>query len=113
MSDDSQYKTEYSVLGSTRNLIFAGEVIRTVRKVLVKYSFHPENAAGAIPQATNELNTLFAGRWFPNGIPISFTIFQTRNDKINKTASVNLSIQFPDVIETWNVTITANREPLV
>jgi len=113
MSDDSQYKTDYSVLGSTRNLIFAGEVIRTVRKVLVKYSFHPENAAGAIPQATTELTTLFSSRWFPNNIPIAFSIFQTRNDKINKNASVNISIEFPDVIETWKVTITANRQPLV
>lgn len=113
MSDDSQYKTDFSVLGSTRNLIFAGEVIRTVKKVLVKYSFHPENAAGAIPEATNELNTIFSGRWFPNSIPITFNIFQTRNDKINKTASVNVGIQFPDVIETWKVTITANRQPLI
>lgn len=113
MSDDSQYKTDFSVLGSCRNLIFAGEVVRTVRKVLVKYSFHPENAAGAIAGATNELNTIFAGRWFPNNIPIVFNIFQTRNDKINKNASVKIDLSFPDVIETWSVTITANRQPLV
>lgn len=113
MSDDSQYKTDFSVLGSCRNLIFAGEVVRTVRKVLVKYSFHPENAAGAILGATNELNTIFAGRWFPNNIPITFSIFQTRNDKLNKNASVKIDISFPDVIETWTVTITANRQPLV
>jgi hypothetical protein len=113
MSDDSQYKDEYSVLGSCRNLIYAGEVIRTVRKVLVKYSFHPENAAGAIAGATNELNTLFAGRWFPTNLPIIFSIFQTRNDKLNKNASVKIDITFPDVIETWSVTITANRQPLV
>lgn len=113
MSDDSQYKTDFSVLGSCRNLIFAGEVVRTVRKVLIKYSFHPENAAGAIAGATNELNTIFAGRWFPNNIPIVFNIFQTRNDKINKNASVKIDLSFPDVIETWSVTITANRQPLV
>ena len=112
MSDDSQYKTDYSVLGSVRNLIYAGEVVRTVRKVLVKYSFHPDNAAGAISEATNELNTIFAGRWFPNNIPISFNIFQTRNDKINKNCSASIDIQFPDVVETWSVTITANRTPL-
>lgn len=113
MSDDSQYKTDFSVLGSCANLIYIGEVIRTIRKVLVKYSFHPESALGAIPQATNELNTLFQGRWFPKKFPITFSIFQTRNDKINKNASVDLAITFPDVIETWKVTITANRTPLV
>lgn len=112
MSDDSQYNTDFSVLGSTRNLIYAGEVMRTVRKVLVKYSFHPDSAEVAISQATEELNTIFSGRWFPSNLPISFNIFQTRNDKINKTASVSLAIQFPDVVETWKVTITANRQPL-
>lgn len=112
MSDDSQYASQYSVLGSSRNLIFAGEVIRTFKKVLAKYSFHPGNAAAAIPESTAELKTIFAGSYFPSNIPVTFSIFQTRNDKINKTATVDVSIVFPDMIESWKVTITANRQPI-
>jgi len=112
MSDDSQYNTDFSVLGSIRNLIFAGEVIRTIKKVLVKYSFHPDNAAGAIKESTSELDQIFSGRWFPPEMPIVYSIFQTRNDKINNSASVSLAITYPDVIETWKVTITANRQPI-
>ena len=112
MSDSSQYSTNFSVLGSMRNLIFAGEVIRTFKKILVKYSFFPGDAAAAIPQATSELKTVFAGSYFPVNIPVTFAILQTRNDKLNGTATVNVSIQFPDVIKSWNVSIVANRTPI-
>jgi len=113
MSDSSQYNTDFSVLGSERNLIFAGDVMRTFKKVMAKYAFHPENFEGAKRDATTELNTILSTSWFPASIPVSFEIFQTRNDKINKTATVDVGITFPDVVETWKVTITANRQPLV
>ena len=112
MSDDSHYVADYSVLNSATNLIFAGEVIRTFKRVLVRYSFHPENAAGAIPEATAELKSTFAGSYFPAKMPVTFTIFQTRNDTINNTASVACSITYPDRVEAWKVTITANRQPM-
>ena len=112
MSDASQYATQYSVLGSMRNLIFAGEVIRDFKKVLAKYSFFPGDAPAAIPAATSELKTLFAGSFYPVSIPVTFSIIQTRNDIINGTATVNASIQFPNVINAWKVTIVANRTPI-
>ena len=112
MSDASQYTTQYSVLGSFRNLLFAGEVIRTIHKILVKYSFYPGDAPAAIPAATTDLKTTFSGPFFPSNIPITFQIFQTRNDKINGEGSVALEIQFPDVIKRWNTTITVNRTPI-
>ncbi len=109
MSDDSMYNVDFSKLGSIRNLIFAGTVMRTLRKVLIRYSFHPNNALGAIDGATRELDKIFAGKHFNPELPISFKIFQTKNDKANETATVDLGISFPDTIKKWNSTIHAKR----
>jgi len=110
MNDESMYNTDYSVMNSFRNGIFIGVIIRLFKRILAKYSFHPGNAAGAIPAATLEISTTLSSGYYPSSIPVKFTIFQTKNDKINKTASCDVAIYFPDVIEAFNVTITANRQ---
>jgi len=112
MSDDSQYANRYSVLGSLRNVIFVGEVIRTFRKVLVRYSFHPVNAAAAIADARADLNATLTSGFFPPSLPITYDIFQTKNDKITQNATVTINITFPDTIKTWTCTINAHRQPL-
>ena len=112
MSDSSKYATEYSVFGSLRNFILTGEVIRTFNKVLAKYAFDPGKAPGAITDANSELASTFSNTsYFPADTKIAFTIFQTRNDKLNKTATVDASITFPDVIESFKVTLTGYRQP--
>ena len=111
MSDASQYVSKYSVLNSRRNVTFAGDIIRLMKKVLVRKSFSPKNVSGSITSATEELHKLLGDDYYTSsGIEVDFTVFQTRNDVIENTASVDVNIYYPGIVGGWNVTIHAKRK---
>jgi Zn-dependent metalloprotease len=70
------------------------------------YSF--DGADAAIEKATEELKSVFQNR-YPSNIILDYNLYQSNRDKLLNQASCDISVTFPDVFDSWNCTITANR----
>ena len=59
-------------------------------------------------EANEDLKTIFKNR-YPNNIILDYNLYQSNRDKLLNQASCDISVTFPDVFDSWNCTITANR----
>lgn len=108
-SNSSLYTETISKLAEFRNGILVNDLRRVVKLVLVKYTFDTKGAETAIANATSELSSVLASR-YPNNIIINYNLFQSDRDKLLNCATCELTVLFPDVFETWNVKIIADRQ---
>lgn len=107
-SDSNCYKETISKLAEFRNSLLINDLRRVVKLVLVKYTFDSDGAEASIAKAKDELNKVLKNR-YPSNIVIDYDLYQTDRDKLLNQASCDLSVIFPDVFDSWNVTLTANR----
>lgn len=107
-SDANCYKEPISKLAEFRNSLLINDIRRVVKLVLVKYTFDSDGADAAIEKASEELKSIFQNR-YPNNIILDYNLYQTNRDKLLNQASCDISVTFPDVFDSWNCTITANR----
>ena len=89
--------------------MIVNDLRRIVKLVLVKYTFDTNGAETAIANATAELSNVLNSR-YPNNIIINYNLYQTDRDKLLNCATCELSVLFPDIFETWNVVIVADRQ---
>lgn len=107
-SDANCYNEPISKLAELRNSLLINDVRRVIKLVLVKYTFDSDGADAAIAKATEDLRRAFTNR-YPNNIVLDYNLYQTNRDKLLNQASCDVSVTFPDVFDSWNATITANR----
>ena len=107
-SDANCYKESISKLAELRNSLLINDIRRVVKLVLVKYTFDSDGADAAIEKATEELKSVFQNR-YPSNIILDYNLYQSNRDKLLNQASCDISVTFPDVFDSWNCTITANR----
>lgn len=107
-SDANCYKEQISKLAEFRNSLLINDIRRVVKLVLVKYTFDSDGADAAIEKATGDLKSVFQNR-YPNNIILDYNLYQSNRDKLLNQASCDISVTFPDVFDSWNCTITANR----
>ncbi len=107
-SDANCYKESISKLAEFRNSLLINDIRRVVKLVLVKYTFDSDGADAAIEKASEELKSIFQNR-YPNNIILDYNLYQSNRDKLLNQASCDISVTFPDVFDSWNCTITANR----
>ena len=108
-SNSSLYTEQISKLSEFRNGMIVNDLRRIVKLVLVKYTFDTNGAETAIANATAELSNVLNSR-YPNNIIINYNLYQTDRDKLLNCATCELSVLFPDIFETWNVVIVADRQ---
>lgn len=108
-SNSSLYTERISKLAEFRNGILVNDLRRIVKLILVKYTFDTKGADTAIANATAELTRTLSSR-YPNNIIINYNLYQTDRDKLLNLATCELSVLFPDIFETWNVKIIADRQ---
>lgn len=108
-SNSSLYTERISKLAEFRNGLLVNDLRRVVKLVLVKYTFDTKGADTAIANATSELQRLLSSR-YPNNIVINYNLYQTERDKLLNQATCEISVLFPDIFETWNVKIIADRQ---
>lgn len=107
-SDANCYKEPISKLAEFRNSLLINDLRRVVKLVLVKYTFDSDGADEAIAKAKEELSNVLKNR-YPANVIIDYDLYQSDRDKLLNQASCDISVTFPDVFDSWNVTITANR----
>ena len=107
-SDANCYKESISKLAEFRNSLLINDLRRVVKLVLVKYTFDSDGADEAIAKAKDDLNNVLKNR-YPANVVIDYDLYQSDRDKLLNQASCDISVTFPDVFDSWNVTITANR----
>lgn len=107
-SDANTYNEPISKLAEFRNALLINDLRRIVKLVLVKYTFDSDGAEAAIAKAKEELQIVLKNR-YPSNIVIDYNLYQTDRDKLLNQASCDISVTFPDVFDSWSVTITANR----
>lgn len=107
-SDANCYKEKISKLAEFRNSLLINDIRRIVKLVLVKYTFDSDGADAAIAKAKEELQSVLKNR-YPTNVVVDYNLYQTDRDKLLNQASCDISVTFPDVFDSWNVTITANR----
>lgn len=107
-SDANCYKESISKLAEFRNSLLINDIRRVVKLVLVKYTFDSDGADAAIEKASEELKSIFQNR-YPNNIILDYNLYQSNRDKLLNQASCDISVTFPDVFDSWNCTITVNR----
>lgn len=108
-SNSSLYTERISKLAEFRNGLLVNDLRRVVKLVLVKYTFDTKGADTAIANATSELQRLLSSR-YPNNIVINYNLYQSERDKLLNQATCEISVLFPDIFETWNVKIIADRQ---
>ena len=102
------YGEQVSKLAEFRNGILVNDIRRMCKLILVKYTFDTDGADEAIRKAKEEMITVFKNR-YPTNVVITFDLYQTARDKLVNEASCDITIFFPDIFETWNVRIIADR----
>ena len=107
-SDANCYNEPISKLAELRNSLLVNDVRRVIKLILVKYTFDSDGADAAIAKANEDLARAFKNR-YPNNIVLDYNLYQTNRDKLLNQASCDVSVTFPDVFDSWNATITANR----
>lgn len=107
-SDANCYKEPISKLAEFRNALLINDLRRVVKLVLVKYTFDSDGADAAIAKAKEDLNNILKNR-YPANVVIDYDLYQSDRDKLLNQASCDISVTFPDVFDSWNCTITANR----
>lgn len=107
-SDANCYNEPISKLAEFRNSLLINDIRRVVKLVLVKYTFDSDGADSAIAKAKEELDRIFKNR-YPTNVVLDYDLYQSDRDKLLNQASCDISVTFPDVFDSWNVTITANR----
>lgn len=107
-SDANCYKEPISKLAEFRNALLINDLRRVVKLVLVKYTFDSDGADAAIAKAKDDLKNILKNR-YPANIVIDYDLYQSDRDKLLNQASCDISVIFPDVFDSWNCTITANR----
>lgn len=105
------YNDEYSVLKSLRNAFVVTNLIRLARRVLVMYTYYSDGMDQAQEAAKGQLDALAASS-FPSNISVSFSLYQTARDQILKNGSCDISVTFPDVAETFTISVYVNRTAL-
>lgn len=105
------YNDELSVLKSLRNAMVVTTLIRIARRVLVKYTYYTEGMSQAQEAAKGQLDALAASS-FPQNISISFSLYQTARDQILKNGSCDINVTFPDIAETFTISVYVNRTAL-
>lgn len=105
------YNDEYSVLKSVRNAMVITMLIRLARRVLVKYIYYTEGMPAAAEKAKGELDALIVTS-IPANISVTTEIYQTARDQVLKNGTVDMSVTFPDVAETFELSVYAHRTAL-
>lgn len=105
------YNDEYSVLKSLRNALVVTNLIRLARRVLVMYTYYTDGMDQAQEAAKGQLDALAASS-FPQNISVSFSLYQTARDQILKNGSCDINVTFPDVAETFTISVYVNRTAL-
>ena len=108
-SNASLYGEQVSKLAEFRNGILVNDIRRMCKLILVKYTFDTDGADEAIRKAKEEMINVFKNR-YPTNVVITFDLYQTARDKLVNEASCDITIFFPDIFETWNVRIIADRK---
>lgn len=108
-SNSSLYTERISKLAEFRNGLLINDLRRVVKLVLVKYTFDTKGAETAIANATAELTRVLSSR-YPNNVVINYNLYQSDRDKLLNQATCELTVLFPDIFETWNVKIIADRQ---
>jgi hypothetical protein len=108
MAEDSMYVEKYSKLKSMRNGMVIGDAVRLAKKVLIKYVYDNDGAAGAIRKATAELNATILGR-YPSNIGVQPSLYRTERDTLLETSSCDINYLFPGMTKAWSLNIHARR----
>ena len=105
------YNDEYSVLKSLRNAMVVSSLIRLARRVLVMYTYYTDGMPAAQEAAKGQLEVVSAST-YPSNISIAFSLYQTARDQILKNGSCDITVTFPDVAETFTISVYVNRTAL-
>lgn len=108
-SNSSLYYEPTSKLAEFRNGIIVNDIRRVLKLVLVKYTFDTAGADAAIEKATTEIVNKIGSR-YPSNVEITVDLYQTDRDKLINNATCDVYVTFPDIFETWQCTITADRK---
>ena len=92
---------------SLRNAVVAGDLIRLVRILFIKYRYG-KSAESDMQQAGNELAESIKNR-YPKEYSITANIYQTDRNKITNSASCYIYFIPPNQTGSWDITIEANR----
>lgn len=106
-ADLTLYNETNSVMKSLRNAVVAGDLIRLVRILFIKYRYG-KSAESDMQQAGNELAESIKNR-YPKEYTITANIYQTERNKITNSASCYIYFIPPNQTGSWDITIEANR----
>ena len=108
MNEATQYSERYSKLRSIRNGLIIAATIKEASKILIKYVYDDSGMDQVVETASGEITTRL-NNLIPSTIGITVNIFQTERDKQTENASCEIIFEFPNVPESFSVTIRARR----
>ena len=108
MNEATQYGERYSKLRSIRNGLIIAATIKEASKILIKYVYDDSGMDQVVETASGEITTRLSNL-LPSTIGITVNIFQTERDKQTENASCEIIFEFPNVPESFSVTIRARR----
>jgi hypothetical protein len=108
MSEPTMYVEKYSKLKSIRNGMVIGDAVRMAKKILIKYVYDNDGAAGAISKATAEISQTVIGR-YPQNVTVEPRLYRTKRDIALETATCDLTYRFPGMVQGWTLNIHARR----
>lgn len=108
-SNASLYSEPVSKLSEFRNGILVNDIRRVLKLTLCKYTFDTDGAESAIAKATEELRNILSRR-YPSNVTINLNLYQTDRDRLLNQATCEVEVLFPDIFETWNCIIIADRQ---
>lgn len=108
MANRSFYPKKNSKFIEFRNGIITADLRRVASIVLARYTYDTETAETNMAKAKKDLDKQISGR-YSKDLSITTSFFQTDHNKITNTCSVTITVKFPDIIETYSVTISGER----
>lgn len=108
MSNRSLYPTKISKLSELRNGFILADLRKIASIVLARYTFNSDTAETSMAKAKKDLDKQIFNR-YPKDLSIVTAFEQTDYDKLINSCSVYIYVTFPNIIETYKVTISAER----
>lgn len=108
MSNRSFYPIKTSKLSEFRNGIIVADVQRVAILVLARFTYDSTTAEANMAKAKRELDEQISTR-YPSDVTFETTFTQTDHDRLTNSCSVTIAVTFPDIIETYRVTVSAER----
>lgn len=106
-ADLTLYNESNSVMKSLRNAVVAGDLIRLVRILFIKFRYG-KSAESDMQKASTELAESIKNR-YPKEYSITASVYQTDRNKITNSASCYIYFIPPNQTGSWDITIEANR----